>query len=240
MEDLFPCLDPAEAAARRLLVGEGRYLPVTVAGQSFEFGFRPEGEASGEPSSLLPVEIDGETSLIAIQFLPQGRLAGRFPEGLPPGPDELRSAVLAVMARELLDALSASLNATIGIAAAPPVPPGSLRLHFRLAAAGSPPESAPEAWGYLEPGVRFLSLLQAAASGWIRKTGPLAASSLASFPVVLGTLELESSSLAGLRPGDMLVVCPAEATVAELRLPGGRSLKCALPPALNGTDSHPV
>lgn len=240
MEDLFPGIDPVEAAARRLLVGEGRYLPVSIAGQPFEFSFRAEGETAGDPSSILTIEIHGEISLISIQFFPRGRLAGRFPEGLPAEPDQLRQAVLAAMARELLDALSSSLNATIAISQGSMPSGRSLRLPFRLAAANSLPDSAPEAWGYLEPGVRLLSLLAAAAPGWARRPGPLAGSRIASFPLVLCTLQLPPDSLRALRVGDMLVLCPAEEPVAELRLPGGRSRKCALPPSFTGSDSDPA
>lgn len=226
MQDTLPVMDALEATASRILTGEGRYLPIVIGGRSLELAFSSGNEIAGTPALLLPVEMEGDLSLLGIQFRPDGILSQRLPGGIPVEPADLRRALVASLSREILDALSGSLNLGLKIGSSEVMEAGELtRYSFRV----SPKGGEPEAWGFLQPSRRLLSVLIAAAEGWPLHPGPLAASITSGHPVILATVGVEASVLSSLEPGDLLVACPADSPGSFVRLPNGIVLRCPLP-----------
>jgi hypothetical protein len=235
---LFPVMDPLEAAARRILCGEGRHLPVTLGGSPYELVFEQVSPDQGSPSLILPIESSGETSRMGIQFRPDGVMARRIPGGLPPGPDVLRKALLGVMCRELLDALARSTNLTLSIASSEPAGEKLYSFRFVMRPLGNSPTD-PEAWGILELGEKLTRELIFAASSWPRSEGPLSRSLQLECPVVMASVTIPSGELLSIRPGDMLLLGGVESLIPEVRLPDGRRFKCPLPPRATSRDSLP-
>ena len=225
---LFPVMDPLEASALRILCGEGRYLPVKIGDMPHELSLEPVSPDEGSPSLILPIEASGEISRMGIQFRPDGVLARRIPGGLPPGPDQLRKALLAVMCRELLDALARSTNLTLNIASSETTGQKMHTFRFFLR-----PEAKaqvdPEAWGIFEFGEKLTRDLMFAASSWPRSGGMLHRSLQLECPVVIASLVIPSGELLSLRTGDMLLLGDAGSILPEVRLPDGRRFKCPLP-----------
>ena len=234
---LFPVMDSLEAAALRVLCGEGRYLPVTIGGSPHELVLEPASPDQGHPSLHLPIESSREISNLGVQFRPDGILARRIPGGLPTGPDPLRKALLGVMCRELLDTLSTSTNLTLSIASSEPAEEKLFTFRFTLRPAGKS-EAAPEAWGVLELGEKLTRDLMFAASSWPRHEGPLHRSLQLECPVVMASLTIPSRELSSIRPGDMLLLGVADSLRSEVHLPDGRRFKCPLPLGAPSRDSH--
>jgi len=164
-------------------------------------------------------------------------LARRIPGGLPPGPDALRKALLAVMCRELLDALSRSTNLTLSVASSEPAGEKLCSFHFELRPAGNSP-TEPEAWGILQLGEKLTRDLIFAASSWPRSEGQLHRSLQLECPVVLASLTIPSGELLSIRTGDMVLLGDAGSLIPEVLMPDGRRFKCPLPPGTASRNSH--
>lgn len=234
----LPVLDPLEATILTRLCGEGRVIPLRVGAQECLLSFKSHKETGGEASHALSLLIGEEGAEIAIQFSPQGIFPSTIPGGvIPEEPAVVRQAVMALLCRGILDALSSRLSLPVEVVSPASAKREGRSLAFEVRKSGAGEDSPPEAWGTLLLREKTLSALLSSAVAWPRSRGPLSGSISVEGRILLAALQIPTGELAGLAPGDVILLGrPAEITPV-LRLPDGRSFKCPLPSISELADS---
>jgi hypothetical protein len=234
----LPLLDPLEATVLKRLCGEGRVIPLLVGGQECLLSFKAHEETGGEPSHALSLLIGGEAAGITIQFSPQGVFPSTIPGGvIPDEPAVLRQAVMALLCRGILDALSSRLSLPVEVVSPDSTKGEGRSLSFVVRRSGSGEETPPEAWGTLLLREKTLSALLSSAVAWPRIRGPLSGSISVEGRILLAALQIPTGELAGLAPGDVILLGRPGEITPTLRLPDGRSFKCPLPSISELADS---
>jgi hypothetical protein len=226
----LPILDPLEATILKRLCGEGRVVPIQVGGEECLLSFKSHEETGGEPLHALSLLIGEEAAGITIQFSPQGIFPATIPGGvIPDEPAVLRQAVMALLCRGILDALSSRLSLPVEVVSSFSPNGEGRALSFEVRRSGAGEDSPPEAWGTLLLHEKTLSALLSSAVAWPRTRGPLSGSISIEGRILLATLEIPTGELAGLAPGDVILLGRPGEISPVLRLPDGRSFKCPLP-----------
>jgi len=234
----LPLLDPLEATILRRLCGEGRVVPLRVGGEERLLSFKSHEETGGEPSHALSLLIGEEAARLTIQFSPQGIFPSLIPGGvIPEEPAGLRQAVMALLCRGILDALSLRLSLPVEVVPSASQNVVGRALSFEVRRSGGGEDPPPEAWGTLHLREKTLSALISSTVAWPRTRGPLSGSISVEGRILLSTLNIPTGELVGLAPGDVILLGRPAEILPVLRLPDGRSFKCPLPSISELEDS---
>ena len=231
-EDL-PELDPNQSRLFELTTGLGRHFPVRFGNDLWKIVCTAEPKP-WKPEIALPLLIGGEPSLLELTFTPGAKLFERHAEfrDIASMSEPFALAIRATLSRELLDSLQNAFDAGVEIAPSFPKPLPPLLLAFDILDQNATAEGR----GVLRIGLETLKRIEGIAPSWQTRKNPKLESLPQPVALCVAALNVPTSDLVSLRPGDCLLLGDSAAWPYQVWISAGGS---AVPTGIPANAAQP-